>query len=126
MSDAEPEESILLVEDDEGVRCLVMAMLEHHGYTALEAASPSEALDLFKQHGSQIKLVITDVIMPKMTGIELAKEIFKLSPDTKVIFMSGYMAGDLPARIPGRPDPVILQKPFSSETLIQSIRGALA
>lgn len=125
MSAAEPAESILLVDDDESVRSLVVAMLAHHGYIPLSTGGSSEALVLFRRHAATIKLLVTDVIMPRMTGIELAEELRSISPDLKVIYMSGYMAGDLPPRRSGTPDPVILQKPFSSDALLKCVREAL-
>ena len=125
MSVADIEDSILLVDDEESVRYLVTAMLEHHGYAPLATGSSPDALELFKRHSTTIKLLLTDVVMPKMSGIELAEELRTISPALKVIYMSGYMAGDIPMRRSGTPDPVILQKPFSSDALLKRVREAL-
>ena len=83
-------ETVLLVEDEDPVRRLLVQVLHRRGYKVLEAANGEEALRLFEKHGAEIHLVLTDMVMPKMTGRELAEHVRRLRPDTKVMFMSGY------------------------------------
>jgi PAS domain S-box-containing protein len=83
-------ETILLVEDDELVRKLSFDVLTNQGYTVLEAQDGREALDMYKGYQGHIDLLLTDVVMPKMNGTELAEKIRKICPDIPVLFMSGY------------------------------------
>ncbi len=83
-------ETILLVEDDELVRNMTKCALEEIGYKPLVAASPQEAIELCSQKGSEIRLMLTDVVMKGMNGMELRDRISALNPSIKVLFMSGY------------------------------------
>jgi CheY-like chemotaxis protein len=83
-------ETILLVEDDELVRKLSFDVLTNQGYTVLEAQDGREALDMYQGYQGHIDLLLTDVVMPKMNGTELAEKIRKICPDIPVLFMSGY------------------------------------
>ncbi|MDX6515687.1 MAG: hypothetical protein QOH73_1353 [Gaiellaceae bacterium] len=83
-------ETILLVDDDEDVRTLVLAVLESYGYTVLTAASGAEALQLAERAQGSIDLLMTDMVMPRMTGRELAEKIQALDPRVRVLFTSGF------------------------------------
>src|SRR5947209_4791449 len=83
-------ETVLVVEDAEPIRRMVCAMLSQSGYSCLEAADGAEALDLLKKSDCSVSLVLTDVIMPKMTGAELAQQLSRIRPDIRIMFMSGY------------------------------------
>ena len=83
-------ETVLVVEDEESVRRLLSAGAAMRGYQVLEAADGEQALALFREDGAGIQLVLTDVIMPKMGGSELAARLFALRPDLPLVFMSGY------------------------------------
>jgi PAS domain S-box-containing protein len=83
-------ETILLAEDEEMLRHLVRDILKMHGYSVLEAATPAEALMMCQRHEGPIHLLLTDVVMPQMSGRELAEELGKFRPDTRVLYMSGY------------------------------------
>jgi len=83
-------ETILLVEDEEMVRNLAARVLRKQGYTVLEASRGSHALELFQAHPGQIHLLLTDVVMPEMSGRILAEKLLAIQPDLKIVFMSGY------------------------------------
>jgi PAS domain S-box-containing protein len=118
-------ETILLVEDEAGVRDLSAEILRAKGYTILAAANADEALNLAGQHPGTIHLLLTDVVLPGMRGVELAEHLGALRPGIKVVYMSGYTEdaflhqGDLP------PGTAFLQKPFSAALLTRKIREVL-
>jgi two-component system cell cycle sensor histidine kinase/response regulator CckA len=118
-------ETILLVEDAEPLRLLVRELLEGAGYTVLAAEGPDEALALVASTPGVIDLVLTDMMMPRMSGQELARRIAILKPEARVVFMSGYSdeaIGDLGNLEPGA---LFLQKPFTMDALLRTIRKAL-
>jgi two-component system cell cycle sensor histidine kinase/response regulator CckA len=118
-------ETVLLVEDEAGVRQLARMALEHNGYTVLEAAEGKEALDLVARHPGPIDLLLTDVVMPRMTGHELAARLTASRPDVKVLFMSGYNDDALlRQRLLGEPS-AFLPKPFSPAVLAGTVRRLL-
>src|SRR5579862_2005066 len=86
-------ETILLVEDDEKVRKLILTMLQQQGYKVLEVTQSSKAVGVASQHDGPIDLLLTDVVMPHMNGQELAEQVVALRPGIKVVFMSGYPGG---------------------------------
>ncbi len=115
-------ETILLVEDESSVRQLVREMLHQQGYRVIEACDGREALQLYERHRKSIDLVLTDVIMPNMSGRELAERIAAIDPVLKLIYMSGY-TGDVIAQH-GRmsEDTPLLQKPFTPLALAHKLR----
>jgi CheY-like chemotaxis protein len=117
--------TILLVEDEEGVRKFVRSMLEKQGYTVLPAANTEEAMALFTEKSESIDLMLTDVIMPRMNGTELAERVRALKPDVKVLFMSGYT--DRAMRLHERlaSSALFIQKPFTPNSLAQKVREIL-
>ncbi len=120
------QETILVVEDDERVRSLVAEVLESAGYTAIAVSSGSEAIAHFEQHGREIQLLITDLVLPKMGGKEIAERLTKLQPSLKVLFISGY-TGDILANqgILTGPHMDFLQKPFGLRALRAKVRAVL-
>jgi CheY-like chemotaxis protein len=115
-------ETVLLVEDDAGVRALAELVLSRHGYTVLTAGDGSEALGVAADHEGGIDVLLTDVVMPRMKGPELAEEVVRLRPGIRVVYMSGYTdAIELPEDAVGD----VVPKPFSEETLVRKIRDAL-
>lgn len=119
-------ETVLVVEDDPFLRKLVTQMLLELGYVPLVADSPAEALILTEQHGEEIQVLLTDIIMPKMHGRELADRIMGLYPRIRTIFMSGYTAGIISSKGASGPELSFLQKPFSVMELSEALRGAVA
>jgi CheY-like chemotaxis protein len=118
-------ETILLVEDDRALRILVVTVLDKYGYTVIEAIDGDDALARFDEHKESITLLITDVVMPKRSGIEVFEEIKKFSPEMKALFMSGY-SKDI-TRVKGILNTSVnfLQKPVSPNTLLKKVREIL-
>lgn len=117
-------ERILLVEDEAEVRTLTREMLARQGYEVLEAGSGTEALRLWETNRNSISLLLTDVIMPQMSGHELAERLQAQRPDLKVLYMSGY-TGDVIARHGVSTEAAFLQKPFTHDVLARKVRQVL-
>jgi len=117
-------ETILLVEDEEGVRNLVSSMLRSQGYRVFEAEHGKHALEVFERHGKEVELLLTDVIMPRMSGHELARRLKAQAPGLKVMYMSGY-TDDIVARegIVSE-STVLLHKPFTLDGLLRKLHEA--
>jgi signal transduction histidine kinase len=118
-------ETILVVEDEAAVRELACQFLRLKGYTVLEARDGPEALDIARQHPGTIHLLLSDMVMPKMNGVELATRLKAIRPEAHVAFMSGYSEfsrGNLGQNVP---EALILQKPFSPVSLVEMVREAL-
>ena len=118
-------ETILLVEDEDGVRDSAAEYLRESGYTVLTAKGGSDALRLAEQHGGPIHVLLTDLIMPLMSGRELSERIASVRPEIRVVFMSGYSNNLLSNQQILDPKHVLLQKPFRLATLGRRIRDVL-
>ncbi len=119
-------ETVLLVEDESSVRDLANRLLRQQGYRVLEAAHGEEALRLAQDSaGQKIHLLLTDVVLPQMSGKELADQLKTFRPDLKVLYMSGYTDFTVVHQGALTPGTHFLQKPFSLETLSQKVREAL-
>ena len=121
----EGTETVLVVEDRGDLLQLVKASLEELGYKAMTAIGPEEALLLCKNYQPEIHLLLTDVIMPNMSGKELSDEITKMRPGIKTIFMSGYDANVLSPQGVLNDGINFLQKPFSLDELAKKVRDVL-
>lgn len=118
-------ETILLVEDESAVRDLTKRILSHKGYRVLEASDGAIALRIAAGHVGEIDLVLTDVAMPNLGGRGMVEELKELSPEMRVLFMSGYPKEEIfPDKAKARVTPY-LQKPFTSENLCSEVRAAL-
>ena len=118
--------TILLVEDEQGVRELAREILEINGYTVLEAVSPGDALLIAERHTGPIRLILTDVVMPHMSGRELVERLLPLRPDMRVLYMSGYTDDAIANHGILHPGTRLLEKPFTPDALVRKIHEALA
>ncbi len=118
-------ETILLVEDDEQVRAVAREILRRHGYHVLEAASPGDAIVVCEQHGARIHLLLTDVILPRMSGRVLADRLRSMRPDMRVLFMSGYTGDGALHHGVLDSDAAFLQKPLMPKSLTSKVREVL-
>jgi two-component system cell cycle sensor histidine kinase/response regulator CckA len=119
-------ETILLVEDEKGVRELAREYLEMSGYTVIEAEDGHAALELTGMHDGPIHLLMTDVVMPGISGRELADRVTKIHPGIKVLYMSGYTDQSVVHHGILETDAVLLQKPFTLIALLSKLREILA
>jgi CheY-like chemotaxis protein len=123
--DLEGGETILVVEDQVEVRRLAVAALQKYGYRVLEAADGKAALRLSREFAGPLDLLLTDVVMPGMTGRELADRLLELRPHTRVLFVSGYTEGAISYRGVLQSEVAYLQKPFTPQGLAQKVRATL-
>jgi response regulator RpfG family c-di-GMP phosphodiesterase len=119
------DETILLVEDDLAVREVARRVLERQGYTLIETQRGKEALQLLAQQPGRVNLLLTDVIMPELSGKELSKQATALSPSLKTLFMSGYTDETITHHGVLEPGVAFLQKPFSPMGLARKVRAVL-
>jgi two-component system cell cycle sensor histidine kinase/response regulator CckA len=118
-------ETILLVEDEDNVRTLISRMLSAKGYQVLEAQNPGEALLICEQYKEKIDLLISDIVMPHVTGNRLAERLVQIRPDIKVLLMSGYPDRHIAelGLVPGQTE--FIQKPFELEVFSERVRRVL-
>ncbi len=116
-------ETVLLVEDEEALRELGREILETYGYTVLLAGDGAAALELAQNHPDPIQLLMTDILMPKMGGIDLSERLSTMHPELKVLYTSGYndSGGSLQMIAGAR----YLQKPYEMEQLARTLRELL-
>jgi CheY-like chemotaxis protein len=119
-------ETVLLVEDDDHVRALVASMLKKHGYTVLVASQGDQALQIAGRHTGPIHLLLTDVVMPGMSGRALSEKLTAARPNTRVLYMSGYSDDAVLGHGVRSAGTHFIQKPFAIETLAQKVRQTLS
>ena len=117
-------ETILVVEDAEEIRRLVCGMLVLQGYNCLAASDGAEALELVENCVEQVHLVLTDMVMPKMMGSELARHLAQRRPDIRILLMSGF-SDDPVVRSFERVPTIFIAKPFTAAALYAKVRQAL-
>jgi two-component system cell cycle sensor histidine kinase/response regulator CckA len=118
-------ETVLLVEDDAAVREMAAQILSSYGHQVLMASSGPTGLQLAQEHEGLVHLLLTDVVLPQMSGKELAERLQALRPEIRVIYMSGYSASAIAHHGVGEEDMVLLTKPFTVEALMEKVRSAL-
>src|SRR5580700_6524254 len=118
-------ETILLVEDETALREITASILRAAGYTVVEADSAVKAIQLADTHSEPIHLLLTDVIMPHMSGVALSKRLTSSIPQLKVIFASGYGGDELAKQLSVATDAVLLSKPFSKTSLLALVHAVL-
>jgi len=122
--DAAPSKAVIfVVEDEAAVRKAVIRTLSDRGYGTLQAAGPSSALDVAKMWTGPIDLLLTDIVMPEMSGDELARELCKGRPQLRVVYMTGY-SGEIDSTSL-RIDGPVVQKPFTRDSLLTAVEGVL-
>jgi CheY-like chemotaxis protein len=112
---------VLVVEDEEDVRHLVGSILRNHGYEVLEASGAREALHIHERHAGPIHVLLTDVIMPGKSGREVARELRRLRPGIRTIFMSGYTDDTLFQQSLEASQALFLGKPFTPSALLRKL-----
>jgi two-component system, cell cycle sensor histidine kinase and response regulator CckA len=118
-------ETVLIVEDKDEVRAAIAASLEMRGYAVLKASHGKEAVMICRRYEGPIHLLLTDVVMPQMTGAELAQQVLLVHPETKVLYISGYTSDALNRRNMTEPSAAFLQKPFTPDALARRVRAVL-
>jgi len=118
-------ETVLLVEDEDAVRNLTRRVLELHGYRVLSAPSGEAALEVSRLHRGPLHLLLTDVVMPGISGPKMAEILLGERPELRLMFMSGYAAATLEQKILLDPASAFLQKPFTTEFLMRRVREVL-
>lgn len=118
-------ETILLVEDEEQVRRIIKEVLEWQGYNVLSALNGEEALKLAEGQGTEIHLLLTDVVMPQMSGLELAERLITMRPQLKVLYMSGYTDDAMVRHGLLEETLKFIQKPFDPASVARKVREVL-
>jgi CheY-like chemotaxis protein len=119
-------ETVLIVEDEEMLRELAREILKDYGYRTLEVASGRQALEIWQEHGAEIDLLLTDMVMPGgVSGVELAEKLVTEFPQLKVVFMSGYTADEVSPELLKRANASFIQKPYGHAELATVVRNAL-
>jgi two-component system cell cycle sensor histidine kinase/response regulator CckA len=118
--------TILLVEDEDGLRQLNARGLTSRGYTVLEAANGVEAIEVLERHQGDIDLVVSDVVMPEMDGPTLLRELRSRNPALKIIFVSGYAEDAFQKHLPADGQFAFLAKPFTLKQLVNEVKETLA
>jgi len=124
---ASGSETVLLAEDQPSIRGVLRESLESKGYKVLEAQDGLQALEIAEHHAGAIDVLVTDVIMPQLRGLDLAKRVTELHSDVRVIFMSGYSEDALlENRLLSQKNMTLIQKPFDPDDLVRTIRESLS
>lgn len=116
-------ERVLLVEDEDTLRTMMCQTMQRSGYTVLEARNAGEALLICEQSQQPIQLMVTDIVLPMMSGLQLAKRLKELHPELAVLYMSGYT--DELQKNSEAIGPAFLQKPFTADALTRKVRDLL-
>jgi two-component system cell cycle sensor histidine kinase/response regulator CckA len=119
------EETVLVVEDEDGVRELLWKILTEHGHTVLEGRHGRDALTVASGYGHPIQLVVTDVVMPEMGAGQLVDELLAERPELKVLYISGYTNDEVTRRGITQSDAAFIQKPFTAVELMRKVREVL-
>jgi len=118
--------TILLVEDEEGLRGLNARGLASRGYSVLEAGNGLEAIEVLEENGGKVDLVVSDVVMPEMDGPTLLKELRARNPDLKIIFVSGYAEEAFAKSLPEGGQFAFLAKPFTLKQLVAAVKDTMS
>ena len=117
--------TVLLVEDDDQVRSFVRMLLTNNGYRVLEARTGAEGLTIAESEAQNIDLLLSDMLLPELSGFDLALRLLERKPDTKVLFMTGYVEGDIVQRCIAELGASFLDKPFQPNALLSRVQEAI-
>jgi two-component system cell cycle sensor histidine kinase/response regulator CckA len=117
--------TVLLVEDDEQVRGFIRSLLTNDGYEVLEARTGADGLAVAMKRGADIDLLLSDMLLPELSGFDLAQGLRGQFPDMKVLFITGYVEGDIVQRCLGELGAGFLDKPFQPSVLLSKVREAI-
>jgi two-component system, cell cycle sensor histidine kinase and response regulator CckA len=117
---------VLLVEDDEQVRGFIRMLLTTNGYQVLEARNGAEGLEIAEAEAANIDLLLSDMLLPELSGFDLAQKALERNPELKVLFMTGYVEGDIVQRGISELGASFLDKPFQPATLLSRVHDAIA
>jgi CheY-like chemotaxis protein len=124
---AAPESTILVADDDAGVRMVVTIMLQRAGFTVVQATNGREAVDRIRDHGAQLDAVLLDVMMPEMNGHEALPAMRELRPDLPVVFFSGFDRSEVADHLVAPSAyTAFLPKPFETSELVDALERAVA
>ena len=123
--DSAPKGKVLLVEDDDQVRSFVRMLLTNNGYRVLEASNGAEGLEIAEQNSADIDLLLSDMLLPELSGYDLAQKVLELRPQTKILFMTGYVEGEIVQRCISELGATFLDKPFQPNTLLTRVQEAI-
>ena len=123
--DPAPKGKVLLVEDDEQVRAFIRMLLSTNGYEVLEASTGAEGLEIAEKNSADIDLLLSDMLLPELSGFDLAQKVLELRPQTKVLFMTGYVEGDIVQRCISELGASFLDKPFQPANLLSRVQEAI-
>ena len=124
--DQESKGSVLLVEDDDQVRSFIRMLLTNNGYRVLEAQTGAEGLAIVKSESRNIDLLLSDMLLPELSGFDLAQRTLELKPEMKVLFMTGYVEGDIVQRSISELGASFLDKPCQPNTLLTRVQEAIS
>jgi CheY-like chemotaxis protein len=117
--------TVLLVEDDEQVRGFIRSLLTNDGYEVLEARTGADGLAVAMKRGADIDLLLSDMLLPELSGFDLAQSLKVKFPELKILFITGYVEGDIVQRCLGELDATFLDKPFQPSVLLSKVRAAI-
>jgi two-component system, cell cycle sensor histidine kinase and response regulator CckA len=126
MADKPAHGTILLVEDEEGVRSVLSELLTGLGYTVIQAGNGVEAVRIATSHAGPIDLVVTDMVMPEMSGQELARSLAKLRPDLRILYMSAFASNIYAPSALANALADFISKPFDLEDFVVKVRDLMA
>src|SRR5438105_1432058 len=117
----EPPHTVLVVDDDTSVRTLILHVLKRHGFTPMEAASGAEGLELFQANRDRIDLVILDMVMPGLSGLDVASELERQKPGVNILYISAHGASIAMESLLKQSADRVLLKPFTEKSLVERL-----
>jgi two-component system, cell cycle sensor histidine kinase and response regulator CckA len=123
--DSVPKGKVLLVEDDDQVRSFIRMLLSTNGYQVLEASTGAEGLEIAEHPSNEIDLLLSDMLLPELSGYDLAEKVQELRPQIKILFMTGYVEGEIVQRSISELGARFLDKPFQPATLLTRVEEAI-